>query len=93
MHPRICSLLIPPPDSVLTVSSIECCCLPMTGLALSPWATATHTNLSATPPPLSPPKCSYRADGATLGQLSKALGGKAAPSDAPQDLLATDTTP
>jgi hypothetical protein len=39
-------------------------------------------------PPPPPPKCSYRADGATLGQLSKALGGKAAPSDAPQDLLA-----
>jgi hypothetical protein len=30
----------------------------------------------------------HRADGATLGQLSKALSGKLAPTDAPQDLVA-----
>jgi hypothetical protein len=30
----------------------------------------------------------HRADGATLGQLSKTLAGKLGPNDAPQDLLA-----
>ena len=46
-----------------------------------PWARSFHCS------------CAPSADGAVLSQLSKALPGKAAPSDAPQDLLATDTTP